>query len=104
MTAPAVNALLPPNDLEAEQCALGAALFEPGAATHMLRWCQPTDFYRDPHKYIAKAILHLLNAGQPVDLFTVATRLRDMETAETSFRPGVNLLDYCGGPGVPDGR
>jgi len=80
-------ARLPPQDLEAEQAALGSCLLEPGAAARAFEHSAWGDYYREAHKTIAKGIHALLKSKTPVDLVTVTSWLRQ-----------AGQLDECGGP------
>jgi len=66
----------PPQDLGAEQAALGSMLIEPDAVARCLQVLQPEDFYRDAHKIICKAIRSVFERREPVDMVTVSTELR----------------------------
>jgi len=78
---------LPPQDLEAEQAALGSMLLEPGAAARALAHVQPDDFYREAHKTVCRAIQALDTRREPVDLVTVSSELKRADH-----------LDEVGGP------
>ena len=71
---------LPPQDLDAEQATLGAMLMESGAVERARRiLLGPKDFYREVHRAIYAAICTVDDAGDPVDLTTVAAVLRRRE-------------------------
>ncbi len=78
---------LPPQDLHAEQAALGAMLVEPGAATRALASVDADDFYREAHRVIFEAIRTVHEREEPVDLVTISAELRRIEK-----------LDAVGGP------
>lgn len=77
---------LPPQDLEAEQACIGAALVEPGATAYALAYVSSGDFYREAHQAIFAAIESIHAARHPVDLITVCAELRKR-----------GLLDSVGG-------
>jgi len=84
-----VDAILqePPNDLEAEQCVIGACLYAPQPVEWLASCNDPEGlFYRELHKQIVSAIMHLWCEGLPVDIATVAAEL---------LRRG--QLEACGG-------
>lgn len=81
MTAVA-QALLPPQDLEAEQACLGAALVEPGATAYALAYVGHEDFYREAHQIIFAAVETVHAARGPVDLITVSAELRRLGRLE----------------------
>ncbi|MFN0156297.1 MAG: replicative DNA helicase [Gaiella sp.] len=73
--APSVQAIVPPQNLEAEESVLGAMLISPtaiGSATEIL---VASDFYRDSHGIVFRAILGLWGKGEPVDAITLADEL-----------------------------
>ncbi len=68
---------LTPQSLEAEQSAVGAMLISPVAVDAVLSIAQRNDFYRSNHRFIIDAITGLRADGEPVDIVTIATRLRE---------------------------
>ena len=67
---------LPPQNLEAETSVLGAVLLENEALNRVLEILQEDDFYRDAHRRIFSAILHLYEHSEPVDLITLSEVLK----------------------------
>ena len=63
---------VPPHNIEAEQSVLGAILITPGVIPQVTERIITTDFYRDSHRQIYKAILELENA----DPITLTEHLR----------------------------
>jgi len=78
---------LPPQDLAAEVAVLGALIKFPAAADELLPELRPDDLYSPVHRDVLDAMLVLWRAGKPVDLLSVADRLRT-----------AGLLEQCGGP------
>lgn len=74
---PELNGYLPPASPEAEQSVLGAILVRPSVLERVLESIGPEDFYREAHGWIFRAMIDLHSAGEPVDLVTVSTYLRD---------------------------
>jgi len=72
-----LEAKLPPQDVEAEKCLLGALLLDKNAIVKVVDFLQAKDFYRESHREIYSAIAELFEKGEPVDLLTVSTRLRE---------------------------
>ncbi|MHB9053359.1 MAG: replicative DNA helicase [Thermoleophilia bacterium] len=66
---------LPPQNLEAEVSVLGAMMISPMAITAVVEKIHDTDFYRDSHREIFRAITELFNRGNPVDPITVTEHL-----------------------------
>jgi replicative DNA helicase len=68
---------LPPQNIEAEQAALGAIIFDNEALPAVLELrLEPEDFYKEAHRRIFKAILDLYDRNEPVDIVTLADYLR----------------------------
>lgn len=67
---------VPPQDLDAEQATLGSMLLESDAAARAFAVIGPSDFYREAHQIICKAMLAVNNRSEPVDLVTVGAELR----------------------------
>ncbi len=70
-------ALVPPQDLDAEESVLGAMLLSPGAIGAVTESIDAGDFYREAHAKIYKACLGLFARGEPVDAITVADELEE---------------------------
>lgn len=66
---------LPPQNLEAERCVLGAALLDNDVLHDIAQQVKPDDFYRDSHQTIYRAILDLYDRGEPVDAVSLADEL-----------------------------
>ncbi|MBV1769400.1 MAG: replicative DNA helicase [Candidatus Desulforudis sp.] len=66
----------PPQNLGAEQAALGALLMDQDAIFRVVSIIKPDDFYHSANRLIYKAALSLQDVGQPVDLVTVTDQLR----------------------------
>ena len=67
---------LPPQNLEAETSVLGAVLLENEALNRVLEILREDDFYREAHRRIFSAILHLYEHSEPVDLITLSEVLK----------------------------
>jgi replicative DNA helicase len=67
---------LPPQNLEAETSVLGAVLLENEALNSILEILKEDDFYRNAHRRIFSAILHLYEHSEPVDLITLSEVLK----------------------------
>lgn len=79
---------IPPQAVEVEEAVLGAMLIEREAATIALQLLKPDDFYKQAHKHIFETLFDLYERGNPLDILTVESELRDK-----------NLLDTVGGGG-----
>ncbi|MEW6220571.1 MAG: replicative DNA helicase [Thermodesulfobacteriota bacterium] len=78
---------LPPQNLEAEQCVLGAALLQNDSLLRVIEILQDEDFYRTAHRRIFSALITLLERNEPQDLITLINILKER-----------NQLDEIGGP------
>lgn len=67
---------IPPQNIEAEQSVLGAILLDKEVLTNITEIVKSQDFYRDDHKEIFEAIIDLYEKAEPIDLITVAERLK----------------------------
>src|SRR3982751_6343805 len=67
----------PPQDVAAEQCALGGMLLSKDAIADVVEILRPLDFYRPNHGVVFEAILDLYGRGEPADAITVAAALAD---------------------------
>ncbi len=83
--------LVPPHSLEAERSVLGAILLQNDSIHRVLEiGLESRDFYREAHQKIFEVLLALSERGEPVDLVTLTSALRDR-----------NWLDQVGGsPGL----
>ncbi|OLT19531.1 replicative DNA helicase [Ornithinimicrobium sp. CNJ-824] len=66
---------LPPQDVAAEESALGAMLLSKDAIGECSEIIKPVDFYRPAHERIYEAVVDLFSRGEPVDAITVADEL-----------------------------
>ncbi len=67
---------IPPQNVEAEQSVLGAMLIDKDGIMAASEYLRHSDFYRDGHQKIYKAMLALADKGEPVDLVTLVEELR----------------------------
>jgi replicative DNA helicase len=69
---------IPPQNVDAEQSALGACLIEQSALARVVEILpEPSDFYKSSHQIIYAAMLKLYEKGEPVDLITLTNELRN---------------------------
>lgn len=68
---------LPPQNIEAEQCVLGALMLDKNTIIKVVDFLQPRDFYKATHQAIYGSIQKLFERGDPVDLLSVAAKLRE---------------------------
>lgn len=74
--------MIPPQNLEAEQAVLGTILLQDKSLLKVVETLDPEDFYRDAHKHIYRAMVHLFEKSEPHDLITVTNLLRDQNKIE----------------------
>jgi len=67
---------IPPQNIEAEQCVLGAILIENEALTRALELLRPEDFYRENHRQIFTAMIELFEKNEPADIITLTELLK----------------------------
>ncbi|WP_330948785.1 replicative DNA helicase [Virgibacillus sp. MG-45] len=80
------NERIPPHSIEAEQSVIGAIFLEPEAFSTASEILMPDDFYRAGHQRIFETMMKLSDHGEPIDVITVTTALKDSK-----------LLDEVGG-------
>src|ERR671929_428293 len=71
------TALVPPQNLEAEESVLGAMMLSPGAIGAVSENLDASDFYRESHAKIYRAGLALYAKGDPVDAITLVDELEE---------------------------
>ncbi|HIK36527.1 MAG: replicative DNA helicase [Geminocystis sp.] len=77
---------LPPQNIEAEEIILGSILLDPNCMEKIVDLLPSAAFYVPAHRHIYEAAVQLYFKGQPIDVITVSTWLKDH-----------NLLDKVGG-------
>ena len=70
-----VSAIVPPQNLEAEESVLGAMLLSPTAVGTVSEILDASDFYRESHARMFLAALGLWAKGEPVDAITLSNEL-----------------------------
>jgi replicative DNA helicase len=69
-------ARVPPQNREAEQCVLGAMLFDERAVGQSIEKLRDIHFYDESHRRIFRVLCDLYNNSSPIDVITVSERLR----------------------------
>lgn len=77
-----VQERIPPHNTEAEQAVLGAIFLEPDSFSIASEILMPEDFYRVSHQRIFKAMFDLFEQGEPIDIVTVTTVLKNSQTLD----------------------
>lgn len=75
---------VPPQNLEAEQSALGSMLIDMDAVAKAMETVGLDDFYREAHRQIYIGISNLFGRGEPVDLITLTEELRSRGQLENA--------------------
>ncbi len=73
---------LPPQNIEAEQSLLGCLMLDKNAMVKVADSLKPKDFYRGTHQKIYQASLDLFEKGEPIDLLSLSSRLKEKEQFE----------------------
>ncbi|MCR8658511.1 replicative DNA helicase [Paenibacillus endoradicis] len=68
---------VPPQNMEAEQAVIGAALLQAEALITALERVKSEDFYSSAHQLIFEAMIDLGENSQPIDLVTLTAQLQD---------------------------
>jgi len=82
-------AMVPPHSIEAEQSVLGAILLSDRALYALVieEGLKETDFYRRRHELVYDAMLELYSESEPIDVLTVAEKMRAKGTLEEAGGP-----------------
>lgn len=73
---------LPPQSVDSEQCLLGCLMLDKDAIWKVVDFLQPRDFYKGFHQQIYQAMVELTERKEPIDIKTLATRLKEKEILE----------------------
>src|SRR3990167_4450809 len=68
---------LPPQNIEAEVSLLGSLMLDKDAFLKVGDFLETRDFYKKAHRYIYQAMQELFEKGEPIDLLSVASRLKE---------------------------
>lgn len=76
------NLRTPPQNVDAERALLGAIILKPDVMHDVSVIIYPESFYADKHANIYKAINDIFSKGDPIDIVSVTTKLKDMNQLE----------------------
>ena len=79
---------IPPQNIDAERALLGSIMTRPDVIYDVVDIVSGKSFYSDRHKIIYETMLELFSKSQPIDLLSMASRLKEKELLE---RAGGNL-------------
>lgn len=84
MREPTKSRLLrtPPHHVDAERALLGAIILKPEAMHDVSVTVYPESFFADKHREIFRAVLDTFMKGDPIDILSVTTKLRDRDQLE----------------------
>ena len=67
----------PPQDLEVEKSVLGSLMLDQKAINLVVDILKPEDFYHQKHQIIYQAMLDLYEKKEPIDVLSIASRLKE---------------------------
>ncbi len=70
---------MPPQNIEAESSLLGSLIIDKNAIIKVVDFLLSRDFYQEKHQKIYQAMVDLFEKREPVDLLSLANRLREKE-------------------------
>jgi len=70
---------IPPQSIEAEIAVLGAMMLEPDAAYRGIELLKESDFYKESHRFLFRAIKELSKLSQAIDHLTVTEKLMQLK-------------------------
>jgi replicative DNA helicase len=73
---------IPPQNIEAEKALLGSIMIRPDAINEVNDVVSANSFYVERHRSIWKTMLELFGKGTPIDLLSLASRLKEKEQIE----------------------
>ena len=79
---------IPPQNIDAERALLGSIMTRPDVVYDVVDIIGGKSFYSERHKIIYETMLELFGKSQPIDLLSLASRLKEKELLE---RAGGNL-------------
>lgn len=68
---------IPPQNLDSEKAFLGSILLRPDALNEVLDSISTDSFYAEKHRNIFATMIELFNKGEPIDLVSLSTRLKE---------------------------
>ncbi len=74
---------IPPHSAEAEESVLGALLLDKDAIVAVAEFLEPDNFYDERNRYIYECALELYEDRVPIDVLTVAERLKKKKILKT---------------------
>jgi replicative DNA helicase len=94
---------MPPNDVNAEQCVLGAMLQSKDAIADVVEALRVEDFYLPKHQVVFARIVEMFGRGEPADLITVAAALAEAGDLDRAGRGEYLLTCHQAVPSAANG-
>ncbi len=82
MSSENTNIKVPPQDIEAEKSLLGSLMLDKEAITKVADILHSEDFYKRNHQYIYQVVEDLFTRGEPIDLISVSSKLKERNQLE----------------------
>ncbi len=82
MSSENTNLKVPPQDIEAEKSLLGSLMLDKEAITKVADILHAEDFYKRNHQYIYQVVEDLFSRGEPIDLISVSSKLKERNQLE----------------------
>lgn len=79
---PILAGKLPPQNIEAEMSLLGSLMLDKDAIIQVADMLDPRDFYKDSHQIIYEVMEELFDKGEPIDLLSASSRLKEKQKLE----------------------
>jgi len=73
---------IPPQNIESEKALLGAIMLRPQTINDIVAFITPDAFYVDKHAKIYQAMLALFGKNEPIDLISLAAKLKEQKIFE----------------------
>lgn len=68
---------IPPQSIDSEKALLGAIMLKPDTLHEVADLVSPSSFYAEKHRTIFKGMLDLFAKGEPIDLLSLSTKLKE---------------------------
>lgn len=78
---------IPPHDIDAERALLGGIMLRPNTISDIGDMINPDSFYSGKNSHIYKTIYDLHSRGEPIDLVSLSSRLKEKSALEQAGGP-----------------
>ena len=75
---------IPPQNIESEKALLGSIMLRPDSINDILDFVSADSFYSGKHRLLFRTMLELSSKGDPIDLLTVSTKLKENKALDQS--------------------